>query len=274
VTDGEAGLSLSPQDMARIGYLYLHQGMWDGKQIIPSSWVERTRAGNVPATFGLHYSNLWWSRPDMDAFMALGRHSRMIMVLPKLDIVVTMTGILRDDEFYPIVRLITDVSRAAKSDTPLPADPIAQGLLAAAIHNAATEKPTAVGPTPDLAREISGKVFKFSDNELHVKSFALHFFDQDSSWEITTDTGKDHSIRRFSGLMGLDGVFRKSPPAPYGINAVKARWINQHTFEVDRRILGHSETQLWTLTFEGNKVDVAFENTDGTKARLHGEIAD
>jgi len=36
VTDGEAGLSLEPHDMARIGYLYLHNGMWDGKQIIPS----------------------------------------------------------------------------------------------------------------------------------------------------------------------------------------------------------------------------------------------
>ena len=52
VTDGEAGLSLTPQDMARIGYLYLHDGVWDGKQIIPSSWVERARAGKVPATFG------------------------------------------------------------------------------------------------------------------------------------------------------------------------------------------------------------------------------
>ena len=30
VTDGEAGLSLSPHDMARIGYLYLHNGTWDG----------------------------------------------------------------------------------------------------------------------------------------------------------------------------------------------------------------------------------------------------
>ena len=159
--------------------------------------------------------------------------------------------------------------------TPEGADPVAQGLLAAAIHGAATEKPSAVGPTPDLAKEISGKTFKFTENnELHVKSFTLHFFDQDSSWEITTDTGKDHSIQRFSGLMGLDGVFRRSPPAFYGINAVKARWINQHTFEIDRRILGHSETQLWALTFDGDKVDINFENTDGFKTQLHGEIAD
>jgi len=274
VTDGEAGLSLTPQEMAKIGYLYLHDGIWEGKRIIPSAWVERARAGIVPATFGMHYSNLWWSLPEMGAFMALGRHSQMIIVIPKLDIVATMTGILRDDEFYPITRLVRDISRSAKSEAPLPGDTEAQGLLAAAIRNAATEKPSAVGPTPDLARVISGKVFKFADNDLHVKSFALHFFDQDSSWEITTDTGKDHAIQRFSGLMGLDGVFRKSPPAPYGINAVKARWTGQRTFEIDRRILGHSETQLWTLTFDGNKVDVAFENTDGFKTQLHGESAD
>ena len=63
VTDGEAGLSLAPHDMARIGYLYLHNGIWDGKQIIPSSWVDRVKEGKVSATFGFHYANLWMSSP-------------------------------------------------------------------------------------------------------------------------------------------------------------------------------------------------------------------
>ena len=35
VTDGEAGLSLDPRDMLKIGYLYLHEGMWDGQRISP-----------------------------------------------------------------------------------------------------------------------------------------------------------------------------------------------------------------------------------------------
>jgi CubicO group peptidase (beta-lactamase class C family) len=61
VTDGEAGLFLSPHDMARIGFLYLHNGVWDGKQIIPSTWVDRVKEGNASATFGFHYANLWWS---------------------------------------------------------------------------------------------------------------------------------------------------------------------------------------------------------------------
>ena len=275
VTDGEAGLSLEPHDMARIGYLYLHNGAWNGQQIIPSSWVDRAKAGNVPATFGFHYANLWWSRPEKGAYMAIGRHSQMILVLPKLDAVAVMTGILRDDEVFPTSRLIDDIASAVKSDTPLPADPVASSLLAAALRLAATERPSAVGPVPELAKAISGKRFELEKNELKVKTFTLNFFDSDSSWEITTDTGKpDRPTERFSGLMGLDGIFRKSPPAYYGINAARGRWLNEHTFAIERRILGHSETQLWTLAFDNNKVRVAFENTDGAKAELHGEMRD
>ncbi len=215
VTDGEAGLSLAPHNMARIGYLYLHNGLWEGKQVIPSSWVERAKEGKVSASFGFHYANLWWSLPEKGAYMARGRHSQLILVLPKLDIVAAMTGILRDDEYYSVSRLIDDISRSVKSDMPLPPDPIATSLLAASIRQAATEKPSPAGGTPELAKAISGKTFQFDNNELRVKTFSLNFFDSDSSWVITTDTGNsDRPTERFSGLMGLDGIFRKSPPAP------------------------------------------------------------
>ena len=74
--------------------------------------------------------------------------------------------------------------------------------------------------------------------------------------------------------MGLDGVFRKSPPAIYGINAAKGRWLNEHTFALERRILGRGETQAWAFTFDGNRVTLKFENTDGTTAELRGEVKD
>src|SRR5258708_33596511 len=144
VTDGEAGLSLAPHDMAKIGYLYLHNGVWDGKQIIPSSWVDRAGAGKVKATYGFHYGNLWWSLPEKGAYMAQGRHSQLILVLPKLDIVAVMTGVMPDDESYPVRRLIDDISKSVKSDAPLPPDPVAQSVLAASIRAAATERPSPI----------------------------------------------------------------------------------------------------------------------------------
>ena len=79
VTDGGSYLNLTPHDMAKLGYLYLHQGLWDGQQIVPSPWVDRVRQGPVTATDGFHYANLWWSLPDKDAFMALGRHSQIVL---------------------------------------------------------------------------------------------------------------------------------------------------------------------------------------------------
>jgi hypothetical protein len=207
--------------------------------------------------------------------MALGRHSQVILVIPRLDVVAVMTGILRDDEHYPMPRLVNDISSAVKSDAPLPADPIATSLLAAAIHEAATDKPISVGGIPELAKEISGKTFQLEENTLHVTTFSLNFIDSDPSWDLTTTTGKpDHPTERFSGLMRLDGVFRTNPPAPNGINACRGRWLNEHTFALERRILGHSETQTWTLAFDGNKVNVSFANTDGAKIELHGEIKD
>jgi CubicO group peptidase (beta-lactamase class C family) len=274
VTDGEAGLSLSPHDMAKIGYLYLHNGIWDGKQIIPSSWVDRARAGKVRATNGFHYANLWWSLPEKGAYMAQGRHSQLILVLPKLDIVAVMTGVMRDDEFYPVRRLIDDISRSVKSDTPLPPDPVAQSVLVASIRAAATEKPSPVGDTPELAKTISGKSYQIAKNVLDVKSFSLNLAGENPSWEIITNTGKpDTPTERFWGLLGLDGMFRKSP-AYYGTNAVKGRWVNARTFAIERRILGHSETQAWALAFDGNKVTVNFEDTDGSRAELHGEASE
>ncbi|MCK1541597.1 serine hydrolase [Bradyrhizobium sp. 179] len=269
VTDGEAGLYLAPHDMARIGYLYLQGGVWEGKRLIPSAWVERAKAGPVEATFGFHYGNLWWSNPEKGTYMARGRHSQLILVIPRLDVIVVMTGYLRDTEFFSTTALTDDVSAAVKSDKPLPEDPIARALLANAIKRAATERPAAVGGTPELAAAISGKTFNFPDNKLRVKSFTLNFFDTDSSWLITSYAEK--GPRQFSGLMGLDGVYRKSPPAPYGINAVRGRWLNERTFMVERRILGHGESQLWTLAFDGDKVTVNFENTDGFKVELRGE---
>ena len=101
VTDGEAGLYLTPRDMAKIGYLYLRGGVWEGKRIVPAAWVDRARRGKVAATFDVHYPNLWWSLPEKGAFMAMGRHSQLILVLPNKDIVATMTGAMRDDEYYP-----------------------------------------------------------------------------------------------------------------------------------------------------------------------------
>ncbi len=105
-----SGISANVDAMARIGYLYLRRGRWQGKQIIPESFVEAA-SKPVPEIVGLpvvgekygnassHYGLLWWNNGDgaiaglpRDAFWSWGLHDSLIVVIPSLDIVAARAG--------------------------------------------------------------------------------------------------------------------------------------------------------------------------------------
>jgi CubicO group peptidase (beta-lactamase class C family) len=270
VTDGESGLYLEPRDMAKLGYLYLHRGLWEGKEIIPASWVDRAAQGKIEARDGFHYANLWWSLPEKHAFMALGRHSQLILVLPDLDIVTVMTGTMEDDEYYPKAALIDAIAAAVKSDGPLAPNPEGDSILSESVKRAATEPTNFAPQAPETAKAISGRTYGLAGNDLGVTTLTLRLTEPRPSWEYTV-AGKDQTITRFAGLIGLDGRFRKSPAAAHGIDAVRGRWVDDHTFEVERRILGHGETERWLLRFDGESLEASYENTDGVRGRVRGQ---
>jgi hypothetical protein len=54
---------------------------------------------------------------------------------------------------------------------------------------------------------------------------------------VTVRIGID-KMRTARAAPRLDGLYRRSPPAPYGINAARGRWTSEHTFVMERRILG------------------------------------
>ena len=271
VTDGESGLSLEPRDMLKIGYLYLHDGMWEGEQIIPASWVAYAEAGKVPATFGLHYANLWWSMPEKGALLALGRHSQQILVLPKYDIVAVMTGYMPDDEYYPVPRLIDDIAAAVRSDNALPSDPIGESALAASIASAANGSPLPVGGTPALQQTVSGRTYRLDENALHVVTIELRLTGDDPMWVLGTNSGKAGAVtNHYPESLGLDGRFRLADRKWFGIAADRGRWVGSSSLEVERRILGASMTQRWRLTFDGDDITVHYVDTDGDKVGMQG----
>ena len=96
VSAGGWGLHLQPRDMAKIGYLWLRGGLWEGSQILPTAWIEGVRKADIDMRESwardLRYGRQFWAMPPRDAFMAVGRHGQLIVVMPKLDIVAVMTG--------------------------------------------------------------------------------------------------------------------------------------------------------------------------------------
>jgi CubicO group peptidase (beta-lactamase class C family) len=129
---GGWGLYLTPRDMAKLGYLYLNDGEWDGKQIVPSAWVRASvepHLQHVEADGDLGYGYQWWTYPRLGAYLARGRAGQLIFVLPQLDSVAVFTSDIPGDR--PLFQLIEDyVVPAARSDGPLPANPVGVERLA------------------------------------------------------------------------------------------------------------------------------------------------
>ncbi len=91
---GGWGLQITPRDMARLGYLYLNNGMWDGRQIVSAGWVRAatTRYTETDSKIGLGYGYQWWIYPSFGAYAALGRYGQTIFVAPDLDLVIVTTA--------------------------------------------------------------------------------------------------------------------------------------------------------------------------------------
>jgi CubicO group peptidase (beta-lactamase class C family) len=95
---------VSTRDMARIGYLMLHEGNWNGKQLISKEWTRRITSVVTPVQemnpvdrrdgyFG--YGYMWWIwdgpraiGPFKGAYQANGAVGQFITVLPSLNLVI------------------------------------------------------------------------------------------------------------------------------------------------------------------------------------------
>jgi CubicO group peptidase (beta-lactamase class C family) len=90
-------LKVTPGDMLQIGRLFLDQGEWNGRQIVPAEWVRNATTGHVLAaglTLDARYGYLWWVvTADGDpAFAAVGYGGQLIEVVPRRGLVVVVSS--------------------------------------------------------------------------------------------------------------------------------------------------------------------------------------
>ncbi|GAB5525308.1 MAG: serine hydrolase [Roseivirga sp.] len=90
-------LYMRPRDVAKLGQLVLKWGQWEGKQLVPASWIEQISFRKTQIS-GLDYSYLWWKLPfekdgkKVDATCATGNGGQYILVFPEYDLVAVFTG--------------------------------------------------------------------------------------------------------------------------------------------------------------------------------------
>ena len=101
---GGWGLQLTPRDMAKLGYLFLHNGSWDGQQIVSEAWVKSATQKQMDTGGTLGYGYQWWIEPAQAGYSARGRYGQTIFVVPPLDLIVVTTAMSNnEDEIYRLI---------------------------------------------------------------------------------------------------------------------------------------------------------------------------
>ena len=92
---GGAGLYLRPRDVAKLGQLFLDQGVWRGRQLVSRDYVAQATTPQTSGGWplGVGYGYHWWTAPiqGLPAFSASGYGGQWIRVIPALDMVVVIT---------------------------------------------------------------------------------------------------------------------------------------------------------------------------------------
>ena len=95
-------IRLSARDAARFGQLFLNDGKWGNRQVVPASWIrESTTAHSWAARIRQGYGYMWWTLPEdswgPNAFYASGYGGQIIAVVPSKALVVVQTVDLKQN---------------------------------------------------------------------------------------------------------------------------------------------------------------------------------
>jgi len=96
--DTEGGLYLRRTDLAKIGYLYIQDGWWEGHRLLPEGWVQASTRPAMPhmrphTAYGYH----WWLLTDEAprrtvAWAAFGYGGQYLLIVPEVEVIVVVTG--------------------------------------------------------------------------------------------------------------------------------------------------------------------------------------
>ena len=195
ISMGGIGLNICTEDIAKFGQLYLHKGNWNGKQLVPASWVEmatarQTSNGSNPDSdwdqgYGYHF---WRTRHGL--YRADGLYGQFCIVMPQQDAVLAITCGTRD--MASVMNLVWDKLLPAMQTSPLPPNEEARKKLQSRLAGLNLSRPQ--GPAANaVAAQVSGKTYLFPTNHYNIESAKLEFKGPEATLVVFSH-GKEHNI--------------------------------------------------------------------------------
>jgi CubicO group peptidase (beta-lactamase class C family) len=275
---GGWGLRIRTEGMARFGQLYLQHGMWNGKQILPASWVkEATNASilqspeqpdSVRATSDWlqGYGYQFW-RCRHNAFRADGAFGQFIIVMPEQDAVVVITSETADMQGE--ANLVWEHLLPAMQKGPLPENPDASARLSERLAALALPIPQR-GATRAADVAVAGVTYAVGPNDQGIRSLSfgcasdpctVTFASDSSRYTFTFGNGRweyGKTTRRGPYLISAKAAYVGLPPLRV---AAAYRWDDERTLRLVLRYIESPHTETLINRFNGDSVSVTMRNS-------------
>jgi CubicO group peptidase (beta-lactamase class C family) len=256
VTNGIAGLYITPRELAKLGFLYLHKGTWDGTRVVPESWVDASTRqhafiGKDPYAGGLdrRWGYLFSLFPEQGFYGYLGMCGQILLVMPRLNLVVVITAAVKPGTEGGLLRLATDFITPAAMGGGARPEPAGQRRLDSALA-AAAGAPALPPSPPAMAARVSGVTWTFGGNPLGWTSLLLRF--TPGARAATVEMPNIPPL-----AVGLDGDYRRTQLPGQRPVALRGSWKDARTFAIDYVTIGETTSFHVELAFDGGRMEAS-----------------
>jgi CubicO group peptidase (beta-lactamase class C family) len=265
---GGYGLNVRTEDIARFGQLYLQKGKWNGKQLIPSGWVEMatskqvSNGSNPKSDWDQGYGFQFW-RCRNGAYRGDGAFGQYCIVLPEQDAVIAITSGVKD--MQAVLNLIWEKLLPAFPLKRVKADAANQSKLVAKLGSL-TVRPAEGAESSALKSQVFGRKFVFPANEQKLETITLTPNPSSKGMTVAIQSGGTTKqfttgYREWQKGRGSFGSYTNEPAA------ATSAWVADDTLVIKQCF---TETPYYVtrkLRFDGNQVlydaeaNVGFRNT-------------
>jgi len=213
---GGFGLSVTTEDIARLGQLYLKRGEWNGRRILPAAWVDAATSrqasnGSNPASdWDQGYGYQFW-RCRHGFYRGDGAFGQYCIVMPEQDAVIAITSGVRD--MQAVLNLVWEQLLPGMKPAALGPDAPLQERLGKKLAGL-TLPPQPGRPTSPVAREVSGKLFELPKNDDGIEAIGLETGPETTL--VVRSGGRERRVpcghgewRRGGTILGNGGVEQK-----------------------------------------------------------------
>ena len=273
INTGGWGLRLKTEDMAKFAELFLQKGNWNGKQILPASWVEEASTmkimqdPNAPqakkdsSDWLQGYCYQMW-RCRHNAFRGDGAFGQFMIVMPDQDAALAITAETAD--MQEEINLVWKYLLPAFKKNSLPADKDAFLKLQEKIKTLALPLPAKNKESLEAA--IQGKTFSIAPNNVHLQKISFKFSNDVCNVNLQTDsagyqlsfsagkwqTGKTN----MPGPSLLSGAIENNSMIFPAAIAGSYTWTDAHTLELVLRYIESPHSETFTCHFDGKQLTI------------------